>query len=146
VPVIDEYGRWLKSSSFSEFASLKYSYNIFSKGTSISKTHRKLYRRLSEDGVLTGNPFDEDGTFYQSLKAGKLLSNALVSSDKQGIGNLEGVNRKLVKVNKLFSLLFKVLGAERFFMLVRLLRLYSKLENHVYLIDPSYLKEPKIRD
>ncbi|WP_316849731.1 glycosyltransferase [Pedobacter agri] len=146
VKVIDEYGMWLKSSSFTDFSNLSYTYNTFSNGTPISKTYRKLYRRLSEDGVLTENPFNQNGVFYQSLQKGKLLSKSLVHSDRQGVSNLEGVDRKLIKVNKLFSFAYKVLGAERFFMLVRLLRIYSKIENHVYLIDPSYLKEAKIRD
>lgn len=146
VEIINDYSKYLKSSRFTEFVNLTYSYNTFSNGTPISKIYRKLYRRLTEDGKLFIEPFNSNEAFYKALKNSKLLSEGMSATDKKGVGNMNGVNKKLIKVNKFFSFIFRLLGAERFFMLVRLLRLYSKVENHAYLIDPSYIKEAKIRD
>jgi len=146
IQILDEYGQWLKQSDFLAFANLKYSYDTFSNGEPISKTYRKLYRRLIEDGGQALNPFDSNESFYKSLKNSNLLQVGMASGDKKGIGQIGGAEKKLILINKFLKFVFKLVGSERFFMLVRLLRLYSKVENHVYLIDSSYLKESKIRD
>ncbi|AOC95289.1 hypothetical protein BB050_02173 [Flavobacterium anhuiense] len=144
--ILNEYSKVLKESSFLSFIKLTYTYGKFSDGKPVSKTYRKLFRRLFEDGQIKSNPFDAKGQFYQALKAGNVLNEKMSGADKKSVNNFEGVNRKLTVINKIFYYAFKVLGAERFFMLVRLLRIYSKVENHVYLIDGNYLDGSKIRD
>ncbi|SES03918.1 glycosyltransferase family protein [Pedobacter rhizosphaerae] len=144
--IFDTYSTVLKDSTLKDFIQLNYSYNYFSDGTPISKTYRKLYRRWKEDGMVKDNPFLSTGKLFTTLKKQKVLVENLASSDKSTVANVGGVERKLILVNKFLALGFKLLGANRFFMLVRLLRLYSKVENHLYLLDKSYLREPKIRD
>lgn len=145
--ILNQYSSVLKESSFLNFKKLTYTYNYFSDTTTtITKTYRRLFRRLYEDGQINSNPFDANGEFYKALKQGKVLNEKMSLSDKKSVNNVDGVIKKLTIINKFFYYFFKILGAERFFMLVRLLRLYAKVENHVYLIDKNYLKEAKIRD
>jgi hypothetical protein len=144
--IFNDYGKVLKESTFLNFKKLSYSYNFFSDNTVVSKTYRKLFRRMYEDGQINLNPFDADGHFYSALKNASVLNQKMILSDKKSVNNIVGVNKKLTLINKILYYSFKILGAERFFMLVRLSRIYAKIENHVYLIDPDYLKEAKIRD
>lgn len=145
--VLDDYRIALKESSFLNYQKLTYTYNHFSDSTVVTRTYRKLFRRLFEDNQIEVlNPFDVNGKYYNMLKVSGVLNEKMSFSDKKSISTVGNVNKKLRIINKSFYYIFKLLGAERFFMLVRLLRLYSKVENHVYLIDDHYLKEVKIRD
>ena len=48
---------------------------------------------------------------------------------------------KIYVLNILFKLLYKLLGAQKYFMFVRLLRMYGKFENHVFLLNNEYMKK-----
>ena len=144
--IFEIYANLIKKSDFLKYIKLGYSYNYFSDGILISKIYRGLFRRLFEDGKINCNPFDEKGDFYFSLKNNKVLIAEMQKTDKESIATVENVEQKTLIINKIFNILFKCIGANKFFMLVRLMRLYSKIENHVYLIDKSYLKNFKIRN
>ena len=144
--IFNDYSKALKESTFLNFKKLSYSYGFFSDNIVVSKTYRKLFRRMYEDGQINSNPFDANGYFYIALKNANILNQKMILSDKKSVNNMEGVNKKLTLINKFLYYSFKVLGAEKFFMLIRLLRIYAKIENHVYLIHPDYLKAAKIRD
>jgi hypothetical protein len=144
--IFDLYSNFIKQSDFSRFVKLGYTYNYFSNQVAISSVYRKLFRRLYEDEKITSNPFEYNNSFYLSLKQTKLINEKMIKTDKVSIATVENVEQKTLMINKLLKVLFKCLGANKFFMLMRLMRLYSKIENHVYLIDKSYLKNFKIRN
>lgn len=144
--IFDLYSDFIKQSDFSRFVKLGYTYNYFSNQVAISSVYRKLFRRLQEDKKINSNPFDASLSFYLSLKEAKLINQKMLKTDKISIATAENVEQKILMINKLLKILFKFVGANRFFMLMRLMRLYSKIENHVYLIDKSYLKNFKIRN
>jgi len=143
--IFEIYGEYLKKSDFVKYINLNYSYNSFSNGTEISKIHRGLYRRLLEDNKIHSNPFDTNNNFYISLKKNKLINYNLKNVDKTTMDTIPNVEKKTIIINKLFSIMFRLIGSKKFFMLVRLMRSYSKTENHVYLVDKSYFKKFKIR-
>jgi len=142
--IFSRYTKRLMESEMSSYIKLNYTYKYFSNGVGISMVYRKLFRRLLEDGKIKENPFLSNGTLYHSLKENGVLSEKTVSSDKVSVGNVADVEGKTIKINKFLNLAFKILGPQRFFQLARLMRLYSKIENHIYLIDKSYLKSFKI--
>ncbi|GGA63277.1 hypothetical protein GCM10008015_00200 [Flavobacterium palustre] len=143
---IDIYIEYLKESDFLKYSKLKYSYGSFSNGIQISVIYRKLFRRLFEDGKIDSDPFESSNVFYQQLKKNKILKENMVVNDKVSVNNYDNVERKTILINKMLNYFFKIIGANRFFLLTRLMRLYSKTENHVYLIDKSYFKNFKIRN
>jgi len=106
--------------------------------------YRKLFRRLFEDKMISGNPFNANEKFFISLKKNGLIKEKMTGNDKSYIHNINNSEGKTLLINKLFLLLYKIIGAEKFFLIVRLLRSYSKYENHIYLIDRNYLKKFKI--
>lgn len=142
--IFDLYSDFIKKSDFSRYVQLSYTYNYFSNKVYVSSVYRKLFRRLLEDKNNEPNPFDSEGKFYKSLKKGNLIKEKMAKLDKISIANLENVDRKLIIINKFFYFLFKIIGANKFFQIVRLMRMYSKYENHVYLIEKKYFKKFKI--
>jgi hypothetical protein len=139
------YAEYIKNSDFLKYINLEYSYNYFSDGILISKIYRSLFRRIFEDKKTDSNPFDALGDFYLSLKENKILNTNLPKIDKVTMTSVTNIERKTIIINKLFSLVFKIIGANKFFKLLRLMRSYSKIENHVYLINKDYNKQFKIR-
>jgi len=141
---IEKYISYLKESDFVKYFQLKYTYNLFSNNVPISSTYRKLFRRLLEDGRIDSNPFDSSAIFYKLLKKGKVLNERLLVADKVSISNYGSIEKKTIFINRILYFGFKLVGVDKFFMLTRLMRLYPKTENHVYLIDNSYFKRFKI--
>jgi hypothetical protein len=139
------YSEFIKESEFSKHIKLNYTYNYFSNKVGISTVYRKLFRRLYEDGKIETNPFDATGFFYKSLEKKKMIHTQILEADKISVNTLHDIEAKAIKINKFLNILFICMGAKRFFILVRLMRLYSKIENHIYLIDKSYFKSFKIR-
>ncbi|MFV8327796.1 hypothetical protein [Flavobacterium sp. ZS1P14] len=144
--IFDRYAKFIKQSDFSKYIKLGYSYNYFSNHVSISSVYRKLFRRLYEDKKIISNPFDAGNSFYLSLQGAKLINEKMQKTDKISIATVDNVEQKTLMLNRFFKIVFKCIGTNKFFMLIRLMRLYSKTENHVYLIDKSYLKDFKIRN
>lgn len=144
--VIQEYSKQIKTSNFSKYINLSYSYNFFSNQVHISQVYRRLYRRLLDDGKIKSNPFNASEHFYLALSKGKLIKKGMLNCDRSSVSNTSNSEQKTIFINRLFNLFYKLIGAERFFQLVKLMRLYSKFENHVYLIDKSYFESFKIRN
>jgi hypothetical protein len=143
--IFNLYSDFIQHSDFATYVKLPYTYNFFSNSQTISSVYRKLFRRLHEDGKKISNPFDVNDSFYHSLKKANLIQSQLSHTEKLSVNTAENVENKTLIINKFLKILYKILGANKFFMLMRLMRLYSKMENHVYLIDDSYLKSFKIR-
>jgi len=93
-----------------------------------------------------GNPFNSNEFFYEKLKNNGLIGDKLVDSDKSSINNITSVESKTITINRVLNLLYKIIGSERYFLLTRLMRLYSITENHVFLIDKEYFKRFKIKN
>jgi hypothetical protein len=144
--IFNLYSDFIQHSDFASYVKLPYTYNYFSNNQAISSVYRKLFRRLHEDGKKISDPFQVDGPFYHSLKKAHLIQNQLSRNEKLSVFTAENVENKTLMMNKILKISYKILGANKFFMLMRLMRLYSKTENHVYLIDNSYLKSFKIRN
>ncbi|TDX00066.1 hypothetical protein [Dinghuibacter silviterrae] len=143
-PVFAAYWKAIEEGNFKRYSSFAYSYNFFSDGKYVSKTYRRLFRRLLEDGRVEGNPFEASGGFYHSLAQNGLLKGGMAVSDKTTISNVSNADKKARIINRFLYILCRCIGPSRFFILVRLMRLYSKMENHVYLIDKSYFKRFKL--
>jgi len=139
------YSSFLKINAFQKYINLEYSYNYFSNHVFISSVYRRLFRRLLEDNKIISNPFNCSEQFYLSLNKNGLIKNGMNKIDKSSILNVTNVENKTLQINKLLYILYRFIGVKKFFQLVRLMRLYSKIENHVFLVDRDYLKRFKIR-
>lgn len=123
---------------FNRFIGIKYAFNTFENGADIKLYFRRLYRSLLEEGLKFGNPFSvEQGSFYELIKQKGILKDEFnqVKFDNLNKHNLVGVSNKLKKINFLMKLIFKLLGPQKYFLLVRFFRPYSRIENHIFLIN-----------
>lgn len=117
------------------FLKLNYSYNFFSNGDTIDLFHRRLYRMLLLQKKEIGNPFDSNNTlFYQSCRKNKLISSSLKNKNQQYIVNNVN-NKKLLFINYIMRIIFKIIGYDRYLILLKFLKGYGQFENQIHLID-----------
>lgn len=138
------YAEAIKSNRaiFDQFIHLDYTYNSFKDGCTISIFHRRLYRSLVHKGEDISDPFyTGEGSFYHQLKQQGMLIKSSVNIDKVNKGNLKGIDSKLVWFNRIMKLCYKLIGLERYLLLIRLLRPYSRYESQIHLLNRRYEKD-----
>ncbi len=142
--ILLEYEKELKDSNFIKYSNLQYSYNYFSDGSKLHEFQRRIYRRLSEDFNFKDNPFDHNGAFYRNLTKNKLIDTKNVSLiiEKE---SEPSTKKKIVLLNYLFLIIYKLLGKSRYFTLLKVIRRYSILENQILVYDNKFLKNTKLR-
>lgn len=129
----------LNSDIFDHFISLDYSYNSFSDSSSIIRLHRRLYRALCDRGVELDNPFSQEGLFYSLLKSRNMIIKGKSNLDKLNKNNVSNVTKKLKRFNLCTKILYKILGFEKYFLFIRLLHPFSRLEAQIHLLDDKYM-------
>ena len=144
VELFNDYSTAILNSSFDKYINYTYTYNYFENGKSISSIHRRIYRRMLYDHVqYSESPFKTTrGSFYDVCEKHKMiLSTNMDSLAKKEAADIRKNVGKIYVLNILFKLLYKLLGAQKYFMFVRLLRMYGKFENHVFLLNNEYMKK-----
>ena len=124
---------------FDCFISLQYSYGFYSNGNVVTSVHRRLYRSMVSKGMKDDNPFLINGVFYSLLAKKKLIVTTKSNLDKLTKQNFPNAEKKLKYFNLFMKMLFSILGYERYFLLIRLLHPYSRLESQIHLLDDKYL-------
>lgn len=128
-----------KREVFDKYIQEKYSYGVFENGDVINSFHRRIYRSLINKGVLFSNPFCvEEGSFYQKLKGAGMVKTSSINLDKATKNNLEGVGRKLKIFNTIMRFVYKLVGFEKYLLLIRLMRPFSRFEAQIHLITSDF--------
>lgn len=129
-------------SIFDKYIQLRYTYNFFDNGTSIISFYRRMYRACLSKDVIINNPFSVNGemSFYWRLKKRGLLSKSSIVIDKISRYNVPNISGKLFFVNIIMLMLKKIMGINRFLVLTRLFRAYSRYETYVFMYDWKYKK------
>lgn len=129
-----------------EYFSLKYTYNYFENESLISGFHRRLYSSLVAQGqfFFYNSPFDTYGnSFYKLLLKNKLINNKFNQSEKLTKESLNNITKKLKLIQTIMSIVFRVIGPNKYILLVKFFRPFSRFENHTFLIKnetKGYLK------
>ncbi len=109
-----------------------YRFNYFDDGLTINKLHRRLFATLIVRDEVP-SPFSESGHFYRLLKKKGLLNkNSKFTNVK--ISDMRNVSGKRKILERIFSLLFKLLGTRKYLALLSELRRIGTLENNTFLI------------
>lgn len=117
------------------YLSLPYTYGTYDNNTLVDKVHRRLYRALAQR-TYKGNPFDTKACdFYKSIKQLNMISQKSVSGV---VDKTPSLRKKLRYFNGVMSLVYKIVGYNRYIALLRLLKHFSKYEAQVFLIDKKY--------
>lgn len=132
--------------TFDSYITEKYSFGIFENGETITKFHRRMYRSLVNRGMLFENPFSiSNNSLYQKLKAKGMISKSMMNIGKVNRDNLQGVDVKLKRFNAVTRLLFRLIGIERYILLIRLLGPFSRFESQIHLLSTDFDKDNILR-
>ena len=118
-----------------------YAHATFANGRQILSFHRRLYRAALEVGVAPGDPFATGReTFFAQLASSGLLSagNSEAQFDKANKNNLTGMDRKLSAFSWAMRGVKKLIGVERYILLLRLMRPYSRAEAQLHFLDRRF--------
>ncbi|UTN04631.1 hypothetical protein L0669_01710 [Flavobacterium bizetiae] len=127
---------------FDSYIKEKYSFGVFENDEAIKGFHRRIYRSLTNKGQLFEYPFSiAQGSLYQKLKEKGMMKSSIINIDKVNKDNLNGVGRKLRMFNTGTRLLYRLIGLEKYLLLIRLMRPFSRFESQIHLITTDFDEE-----
>lgn len=138
-PIIEEYRERVYANGYDRFSKMTYGFNHYFDGSVITPLQRRIFRVYLNDHKVEFNPFEINTPFYKILKNSRLLlkastkQNGFASYTKEEKNKGKKLENKVVK--PMLSLALRVLGAERYAMLIRLFTLASDKEYHSFLME-----------
>jgi hypothetical protein len=145
--IFDRYSQELKNDNFSEYIHEPYTYNCFKdSNVPVNNFIRKLYFGYISVNQYPENPFDtKSKLFRQAIKLGIVKKNG--GPKEVAYYKIKNeVSKKIIFLNTLFKFLFKILGANRYFLFCKIMKKYSLIENNWFLLSnnkPFDFFEPK---
>lgn len=138
-PIIEEYRARVYANGYDRFSKMNYGFNHYSDGGVITPLQRRMFRVYLNEHKVEFNPFEINTPFYKILKNSRLLLKA--STQQTGFSSYtkgekskgKKLENKIVK--PLMKLALRVLGVERYAMLIRLFTLASDKEYHSFLME-----------
>lgn len=125
--------------TFLAYLSQTYSYGHYDNGRKIENFHRRLYNGLKKEGAVTGNPFaTSDGSFFHTLEKKNMLAKENI--DSLTPQNVSGYDKKISMLNRLFYLLYKLMGYHRYPLFVKSLHHFTQPESHTFLCKGLFQK------
>jgi hypothetical protein len=140
IELLKIYGDYIRESDFLAYLSFPYSYNCFSNGDLIQLSHRRIYKRLVDEGIHYDNVFSSEGAFYRMLKKRKLLFQSNNSPERMKADKVSNYGKKVAVFDKLSYLFVKIIGFEKYTLLCRFLTHYLKKKNYVRLLGKEFRK------
>lgn len=137
-PIIEEYRERVYANGYDRFSKMTYGFNHYFDGSVITPLQRRIFRVYLNEHKVEFNPFEINTSFYKILKNSRLLLKAstkqtvFASYTKEEKNKGKKLEDKVVK--PMLRLALRVLGAERYAMLIRLFTLASDKEYHSFLI------------
>lgn len=138
-PIIEEYRERVYANGYDRFSKMNYGFNHYSDGGVIAPLQRRMFRVYLNEHKVEFNPFEINTPFYRILKNSRLLLKAstqqtgFASYTKEEKNKGKKLEDKVVK--PMLRLALRVLGAERYAMLIRLFTLASDKEFHSFLME-----------
>lgn len=131
------YDEQLEHWGYDRYIKMPYGYNFYQNGLKIKYYHRRIYRRLVDEGHKFHNPFDsqEKDGFFSLLQSNNLLGDSSNEKmDKATEQNFPGFESKLKKINWGMKWVKRILGTDKYFLLLKFMQRYSRVENQTFLI------------
>ena len=138
-PIIEEYREQVYANGYDRFSKMTYGFNHYFDGSVITPLQRRIFRVYLNEHKVEFNPFEINTPFYKILKNSRLLlkastkQNGFASYTKEEKNKGKKLEDKVVK--PMLRLALRVLGAERYAMLIRLFTLASDKEYHSFLME-----------
>lgn len=110
-----------------------YSYGTFSNGIPVSNLARRIFGALTDQGAKYPNPFDANGMFYK-LAARNRLIGGIDTSNRYDSRNYPRESIRIQILHWVFRVLLRVVGSDRYSMLLKYLGYFSVLRNQVVIL------------
>lgn len=139
--LLDVYSKWLNEYNevFLHYIHSAYSYNYYTNGMPILPFHRRLYSGLIAKGQFFENPFEiKANSFYKLLKKKRLIIKPTLNVEKIRKKDAYGMSSNLMILNKFFRLIYNIIGYNRYLLLLRYMRFFSRYESQIHLLDSKY--------
>lgn len=134
----EQYAAALSDDCFNKYIGLAYSYNRYENGKNIISLHRRIFRRLLNEGYNFNNPFSiSENSLYDGLRKRRLIDPSISSADAVTNKTVPGFGKKIKLVNWLFRTIQSVIGVRRYSIFIRFFRRYFKEENQAFLFDKN---------
>jgi hypothetical protein len=140
IELIRMYGEKIAESDFLKYHDLPYSYDAFSDGTPIQYNHRRIFKRLREEGYIFDDPFDATGSLFDLFRRSRMLAPVAYNPERITSDRVAGIDRKVQLIDAIASLLVRVIGHSRFSLLARFMIRYLHISNRARLLGPEYRK------
>jgi hypothetical protein len=134
--LFDHYRQELKNGNFSEYIQEPYTYNWFiNSNVPVNNFIRKLYFGYISVNQYPENPFDtKSKLFRKAIKLGIIKKNG--GPKEVAYYKIKNkVSKEIRFLNMLFKFLFKIMGANRYFLFCKLMKKYSLIENNWFLLS-----------
>lgn len=137
-PIIEEYRDRIYTNGYDRFNNMSYGFNHYVDGSVITPLHRRMYRMYIGKNKVAFNPFEVNTPFFKALKKSHLLlktntnQNGFSSYTRDEKSKGKRLEEKIVK--PMLKLALKILGAEKYAMLIRFFSLAGDKEYHYFLI------------
>lgn len=137
-PIIEEYRQKIYANGYDRFKGMTYGFNHYDNNSVITPLHRRMYRMYLEENQVNFNPFEVNTPFYKILKRSHLLlkptskQNGFASYTTEEKKQGKSLENKVMK--PILKLCLKMLGAERYAMLIRFFTLAGDKEYHYFLV------------
>ena len=139
--ILDYYKEFLKKNKdqILKFLKLSYTYNFYDNGVPIQNFHRRLYRSLCDKNVYIKDPFScSKDSFFTLIKQKNIIANSKINIDKTTSKDINNISNKLRIINKCSRIVFKILGYNKYILLLRFLKVYSRFESQIHLLNKKY--------
>lgn len=141
-PAIDallaEYGMLLAGAEFSKHLETEWKYARYDNGKKVLPTHRRMYRRLLQEGFLYHEPFDSSQPFYDLLKRSRFILEDSDSSDEVKSRNFRTRKRVIAVLDYLNLAVLRLIGSGRYSLLARYLIRYLHVDNRVRFLNKKF--------
>ena len=133
-PLFAAYREQVRAATAPEPAAIPYGFDTLSDGTAITRLSRRLY--AAHAAQFPGDPFDAHGPWVQwARRAGLFAGKA--QPPKQTWGDLQGRDRRVAAMHRLLRWALRLLGPNRYELLMRYVGHISILRNQAVFLKPK---------
>jgi hypothetical protein len=119
------------------FTDINYGYSTYSNGEVIEDLARRVYSRYINE--FKNIPFDASGDFYKFASNNSLTSKCYSKSNSADVIKLKN-SKKVYALEKILSIIHRIIGVKRFTLILRFMRHYSITTNYAKVFAKSVKK------
>ncbi len=127
--LLDDYAAELLAAGFDEFSRLEYGFNYFPSGEYVSPTLRRLYANRAYGFALDEDPFRPDSALVRFARSKRLMGPRVRETQRVTAGDMSRHGLEIRLLSYAFRLALRVLGPNRYFVLMRYLAHASSIRN-----------------